>query len=61
MKIKPPPNDFGNFAASLREFPGLLADTDMGFYILDRNSMVRYSAGGIVHRPGGGTADSQQR
>jgi peroxiredoxin len=46
MRLEAPPNDFGNPAPSVREFPGMLADDDMGFYILDRNGVVRYSLAG---------------
>jgi len=40
------PSEFGNDNPSLREFPGVLADDDMGFYILDKNGVVRYSLAG---------------
>jgi peroxiredoxin len=46
MKIEPPPNDFGQVQPSLGEFPGMLADDDMGFFILDKNGVVRYSLAG---------------
>ena len=47
MKRTPkPPNDFGDFEPTLREVPGLASDTDMGFFILDRNGVVRYSLSG---------------
>jgi hypothetical protein len=31
---------------TLGEFPNLLADDDMGFYILDKSGVVRYSLAG---------------
>ena len=48
-KSKPPPSDFSGVPPSLGEFPGLLADTDMGFYILDRGGVVRYALAGAYH------------
>jgi putative peptide zinc metalloprotease protein len=45
-KIEPPPNDFGQVTPSLGEFPGMLADDDMGFFILDKSGVVRYSLAG---------------
>ena len=46
MKIEVPPNDFGTQPPSLREMPSTLADDDMGFYILDKRGVVRYSLDG---------------
>jgi peroxiredoxin len=46
MKLEPPPSDFGKVEPSLRELPGILADTDMGFYILDKAGVVRYALSG---------------
>jgi len=46
MKMEPPPNDFGTFHPTLREMPGLLADDDMGFFIVDRGGVVRYALAG---------------
>jgi len=46
MKIEIPPNDFGTQPPSLREMPSTLADDDMGFYILDKRGVVRYSLDG---------------
>jgi len=43
MKMEPPPNDFGNFKPSLGEFPTVLADDDMGLFIVDRTGVVRYA------------------
>ena len=42
----PPPNDFPKMQPSLSEFPKLLTDDDMGFYILDKQGVVRYSLSG---------------
>lgn len=41
-----PPSDFGEVRPSLGEMPGMLADVDTGFYILDRNGKVRYTLSG---------------
>jgi peroxiredoxin len=46
MTMEPPPSDFGKVQPSLGEFPGLLADDDMGFFIVDKNGVVRYSLEG---------------
>lgn len=45
-KLEIPPSDFGTKPPSLGEFPSVLADVDMGFYILDKNGVVRYSLAG---------------
>jgi peroxiredoxin len=45
-KLHPPATDFGKVEPSLREFPGILADSDMGFYILDKAGVVRYALAG---------------
>ncbi len=37
-----PPNDFGNFMPTLGEFPAVLADEDTGFFVLDRDGVVRF-------------------
>ncbi len=46
MQIQVPPNEFGTQAPSLSEMPSTLADDDMGFYILDKRGVVRYSLHG---------------
>ena len=46
MKAEPPPNDFGAFKPALGEFPQVLADDDMGIFIVDRAGVVRYSLAG---------------
>jgi peroxiredoxin len=39
-----PPDHFGKFSPpSLGELPDMLADDDMGFYIVDKQGIVRYS------------------
>jgi|KBSSwiStaDraftv2_1062776.scaffolds.fasta_scaffold168740_3 peroxiredoxin len=46
-KREMPPDDFGEIARpSMREMPGVLADDDMGFYIVDKLGVVRYSLAG---------------
>jgi peroxiredoxin len=53
MKRELPPNDFGTFKPPLAEVPSLLADDDMGFFIVDRGGTVRYAlAGSYVHELG---------
>jgi len=32
--------------ASVREIPGLLTDDDMGFFVVDRDGIVRYAMAG---------------
>ena len=46
MRVPQPPNDFGKANPSLREFRSVLADEDMGFYVLDRQGVVRYTLAG---------------
>jgi len=46
MRVDPPPSDFGKVEPSVREIPTLVADDDMGFYILDKRGVVRYSLAG---------------
>jgi peroxiredoxin len=46
MKAEPPPNDFGDFKPTLGEFPAVLADEDMGVFIVDRAGVVRYALAG---------------
>lgn len=41
-----PAGDFGEFLPRIGEFPDLLADDDMGFFIVDRNGHVRYALTG---------------
>ena len=45
-KVPPAPNDFGDFKPPLAEIPSLLADEDMGFFIVDRAGIVRYVLAG---------------
>jgi alkylhydroperoxidase family enzyme len=46
LKIESPPSDFDSVKPALAEFPGLLADEDMGFFIIDRAGVVRYVLAG---------------
>lgn len=41
-----PANDYGTFAPPLDEMRGVLSDDDMGFFIVDKQGMVRYSLAG---------------
>jgi peroxiredoxin len=46
-KLEFAPDAFGKVTPpSLREFPTVLADDDMGFYIIDKHGVVRYSLAG---------------
>ena len=38
-----PANDFGTFAPPLDELPRILSDDDMGFFIVDKQGIVRYA------------------
>jgi len=42
-KYTPPENDFGQEAPELTDIPKLLRDDDMGFFIVDRNGIIRYA------------------
>ena len=52
-----PPNDYGDFSPSFAEMPKILADDDMGFFVVDKNGVVRftmigsYMAGPTTDRP----------
>ena len=46
MKMPPRPNDYGTFKPALGEFPSLLADEDVGVFIVDRAGLVRYALAG---------------
>ena len=46
MTETPPPNDWGPFKPSLGEIPSMLADDDMGLFIVDRAGVVRYALAG---------------
>lgn len=47
VRMETPPDRFGKFKPpSLGEVPGMLADDDMGFYIVDKQGIVRYSLSG---------------
>jgi peroxiredoxin len=46
MTAPKPPNDWGDFAPPLAEMPSVLADDDMGFFIVDKEGRIRYSLAG---------------
>ncbi|MDA8107855.1 MAG: redoxin domain-containing protein [Betaproteobacteria bacterium] len=48
-----PENDFGKFLPALGEWAGVLADDDMGFFILDRDGTVRHAVSGSYASAGG--------
>ena len=41
-----PVNDFGDFFPPLDEMRNLLTDDDMGFFIVDKQGVVRYTLAG---------------
>jgi len=41
-----PENDFGKFAPPVAEMPAVLADVDMGFFIVDKEGIIRYTLSG---------------
>ena len=43
MTTKPPETDFGKEPPGFGEIPKLLRDDDMGFFIVDRDGIVRYA------------------
>jgi len=45
-RMTPPENDFGKFPPALAEVPGILADDDMGFFVVDREGIVRHAVSG---------------
>jgi len=53
LTTPPPPSDFGKVQPSLGEIPKLVADDDMGFFILDKESIVRYALSGAYGTSGG--------
>lgn len=48
-----PANDFGDFGPSPSEIPSLLADDDMGFFVVDREGVIRYALAGSYVEGGG--------
>jgi len=46
MTTTKPPTDYEGEKAKLSEMPSLLADEDMGFFIVDKQGIVRYALGG---------------
>ena len=53
MQREPPPSDFGKVTPALSEFPSLLADEDMGLFIIDRGGTVRYVLAGAYFNEAG--------
>lgn len=52
----PAPTELGSSKPALGEFPSLLTDDDMGFFILDRDGVVRYALAGSYVMPAGSPA-----
>jgi hypothetical protein len=56
-----PPNDYGDFFPPLDEMRNLLIDDDMGFFIVDKRGMVRYTLSGPYQQePGTGSHQARQ-
>jgi peroxiredoxin len=53
MTMATPPSDFGKIHPAFGELPNLLADDDEGFFILDRQGIVRYARTGSYMGEGG--------
>ncbi|MBI2527012.1 MAG: AhpC/TSA family protein [Candidatus Rokubacteria bacterium] len=46
FKSQEPPSDFGAVKTPLTDLPRLIVDDDMGFFIVDRDGVVRYALTG---------------
>jgi len=51
--MRRPPTQFDAIPPALGEFPGMLADDDTGFYIVDKKGIVRYSVSGSYRTESG--------
>jgi peroxiredoxin Q/BCP len=51
-----PPNDFGTFPPPLDEMRRVLNDDDMGFFIVDKQGIVRYATTGAYRADGSGVS-----
>jgi peroxiredoxin Q/BCP len=51
-----PDNDFGTFSPPLDEMRRILNDDDMGFFIVDKQGVVRYATTGAYRSDGSGVA-----
>jgi len=49
-------NDFGAFKPAVTEMPALLSDDDMGFFIVDKQGIVRYATTGAYRADGSGVS-----
>ncbi len=56
MKLSVPENDFGTFGTPAGEMLRVMRDDDMGFFIVDRQGVIRYSLGGSYGTPEGSRA-----
>ncbi|MGH7804525.1 MAG: peroxiredoxin family protein [Candidatus Binatia bacterium] len=54
MRAPKPANDFGDFAPPMAEMPRMLADDDMGFFVVDKGGIVQFSLAGSYIEPGVG-------
>jgi peroxiredoxin len=46
MRAERPANDWGNWGPPLDEMKNVLGDDDMGFFVIDKQGVVRYSLAG---------------
>ena len=53
MTLPKPESDYAGESAKLTEMPSLLADEDMGFFIVDKRGVIRYALGGAYVTPTG--------
>jgi peroxiredoxin len=61
MWMPKPPNDFGPAKPTLRELPKLVQQTDMGFFVVNRDGIVRYALSGSYVVPASPGAPSATR
>ena len=53
MTMSKPPSDYAGEKPKLAEMASLLVDEDMGFFIVDKQGIVRYALGGTYLTEGG--------
>ena len=53
MSVSAPGNEFGKVPKGLAEYPKLVRDDDMGFFIVDKRGVIRYALGGSYVTPTG--------
>lgn len=53
-KWEKPTDDFGKVSTTLAEFPKMITDDDAGFFVLDRQGIVRFAVAGAYASPEAG-------